>query len=49
MTQPGHDVCAGNAQQFLVRVETIAVFRREHATKGRGLHHAKKKTTKRER
>src|SRR5882757_5504554 len=48
MTQPGHDVCAGNAEQFLVRVKTVAVFDCEHAAQSGRLHHTKKKTTQRQ-
>src|SRR5256885_2527188 len=49
MAQPGHDVGAGNAEQFLVRVETVAVFDCEHATKSGRLHHPEKKTAERKR
>ena len=49
MAQTGHDVCASDAKQFLVSVETIAVLDREHAAKSGRFHHAEKKTTQRER
>src|SRR4029077_4592320 len=49
VAQPGHDVCASDAKQFLVSVETIAVLDREHATKSGRLHHPKKKTAERKR
>ena len=48
MAQSGHDVCARDAKQFLISVETIAVLHREHATKSGRFHHAQKKTTQRQ-
>src|SRR4029077_9864163 len=47
--ESGHDVCAGDAEQFLVRVETIAVLDREHTAQSGRFRHAEKKTAQRER
>src|SRR5262249_32552794 len=48
MAQARHNVCGGDAEQFLVSIEAIPVFHREHAAKSGRFHHAEKKTTQRE-